>query len=91
MKSINVTDLRSAAKELSAGDSILLSGIVYTARDAAHKRLTALIADGGELPFPLEGSCIYYAGPTPPHARQSMRFVRTDDLLPYGRFRAAAL
>lgn len=66
MKSINVTDLRSAAKELSAGDSILLSGTVYTARDAAHKRLTALIADGGELPFPLEGSCIYYAGPTPP-------------------------
>lgn len=66
MKSINVTDLRSAAKELSAGDSILLSGIVYTARDAAHKRLTTLISDGGELPFPLEGSCIYYAGPTPP-------------------------
>lgn len=66
MKSINVTNLRDASKELNAGDSILLSGTVYTARDAAHKRLTALIAAGEHLPFQIEGSCIYYAGPTPP-------------------------
>ena len=66
MKSISVTELRSAGKELGAGDGILLSGTVYTARDAAHKRLTALIADGKEPPFPLGDACIYYAGPTPP-------------------------
>ena len=50
---------------LRAGDTVLLSGVVYTARDAAHKRLMERLDQGEELPFPLEGSAIYYVGPTP--------------------------
>lgn len=50
---------------LKAGDTVLLSGVVYTARDAAHKRLMELLDAGKPLPFPLEGSAIYYVGPTP--------------------------
>ena len=51
--------------KLRAGDTILLSGIVYTARDAAHKRLCELLAQGEQLPIDVEGSIIYYVGPTP--------------------------
>lgn len=60
---LTAQELRSAG--LHAGDKILLSGIVYTARDAAHKRIAALLDAGQALPFPLEDAVIYYAGPTP--------------------------
>ena len=50
---------------LKAGDAVLLSGVVYTARDAAHKRLMELLDKGEPLPFPVEGSALYYVGPTP--------------------------
>ena len=50
---------------LRAGDTVLLSGVVYTARDAAHKRLLELLDKGEPLPFPVEGSALYYVGPTP--------------------------
>ena len=50
---------------LRAGDTVLLSGVVYTARDAAHKRLMERLDAGEPLPFLLEGSAIYYVGPTP--------------------------
>ena len=50
---------------LEAGDRVMLSGTVYTARDAAHKRLFQLLDEGMELPFDLKGTVIYYAGPTP--------------------------
>lgn len=50
---------------LRAGDRVLLSGEVYTARDAAHKRMFELIDAGKPLPIGLVGACIYYAGPTP--------------------------
>ena len=50
---------------LRAGEELLLSGTVYTARDAAHKRMAALLAANKPLPFPLDGAAIYYAGPTP--------------------------
>ncbi len=53
-------------KELKAGDRVLITGTIYTARDAAHKRLVELIDEGGELPFDIEGAIIYYVGPTPP-------------------------
>jgi len=53
-------------KKLVAGDTVLLNGTIYTARDAAHKRLVELIEKGEELPFELEGSVIYFVGPTPP-------------------------
>ena len=61
---------RERAAQLRAGDRVLLSGTVYTARDAAHKRIFALLDAGQEPPFPLEGAIIYYAGPTP--AQQGM-------------------
>src|SRR5699024_6369968 len=50
---------------LRAGDTVLLSGVVYTARDQAHKRMMEALDRGEALPFPLEGSAIYYVGPTP--------------------------
>ena len=51
--------------KLRAGDTVLLSGIVYTARDAAHKRMCEALDAGEQLPFDLNGSAIYYVGPTP--------------------------
>ena len=56
---------REMLTPLKAGDTVLLSGTVYTARDAAHKRLMELLDTNQPLPFPLEGSAIYYVGPTP--------------------------
>ena len=55
----------SQAAQLCAGELILLSGTVYTARDAAHKRIFELLDNGEPLPFDLNGAAIYYAGPTP--------------------------
>lgn len=52
-------------KGLKAGDCVNLSGIIYTARDAAHARLEALIKEGKPLPFDLKGAVIYYVGPAP--------------------------
>jgi fumarate hydratase subunit beta len=54
---------------LKAGDQVLLSGVIYTGRDAAHRRMMDALDTGNALPFPLDGSCIsaiYYVGPTPP-------------------------
>ena len=51
--------------DLKAGDIIALSGVIYTARDAAHKRLTGLIERGEHLPFDIRGQTVYYAGPCP--------------------------
>lgn len=56
---------REALAALRAGDTVLLSGVVYTARDAAHKRMMECLDKGEALPFPLEGSAVYYVGPTP--------------------------
>lgn len=56
---------RAQALSLHAGDRILLSGTVYTARDAAHKRLCELLDRNEALPFPLQDALIYYVGPTP--------------------------
>ena len=50
---------------LRAGDTVLLSGTVYTARDQAHKRMMQALDRGEDLPFDMEGSAIYYVGPTP--------------------------
>ncbi len=52
-------------RELRAGDSVLLSGVLYTARDAAHKRMIELIDKGEELPIDVKGQVIYYVGPAP--------------------------
>lgn len=56
---------REAADSLSAGDSVLLSGVIYTARDAAHKRLIELVRAGKELPIDLRNAVVYYVGPAP--------------------------
>lgn len=53
------------ARELRAGDTVLLSGTLITGRDAAHKRMTDLIKAGEPLPFEISGQVIYYVGPTP--------------------------
>ena len=52
-------------KKLRAGDVVLISGVIYTGRDAAHKRLCELLAKGESLPIDVDGSIIYYVGPTP--------------------------
>lgn len=70
VRRICTRDLKKCADELRIGDKILLSGIVYTARDAAHKRIAAMLDAGEEPPFSLEDAVIYYAGPTPaPYGR----------------------
>lgn len=61
---LKTEELRSVAPLLRAGQRILLSGRVYTARDAAHKKIADLLAQHKSLPFELEGAVIYYAGPT---------------------------
>jgi fumarate hydratase subunit beta len=63
--SISAPEIRKALHTLRAGDQVLLTGQIYTARDAAHKALCAGLARGEEPPFPLEDAIIYYAGPTP--------------------------
>ena len=52
-------------KQLKAGDKVLISGTIYTARDAAHKRMIQLLAEGKELPMNIKGQIIYYVGPAP--------------------------
>lgn len=61
--SLPLTD--QAIKELRAGDNILLTGVMYVARDSAHKRLIASLDRGEPPPFDLKGQTIYYMGPSP--------------------------
>ena len=62
---LNTAVLAEVLPRLRAGDRVLLSGTIYTARDAAHKRMFQLLDEGKALPFALKGAVIYYAGPTP--------------------------
>lgn len=62
---LTTENLRDNIEHLKIGDKIFLSGYIYTARDAAHKRFFSLIEEGKELPVEIKGSIIYYAGPTP--------------------------
>lgn len=62
---IKTEELKAMAPKLRAGDTVSLTGVLYTARDAAHKRIVAAMDAGEELPFALDGAAIYYAGPTP--------------------------
>lgn len=52
-------------KELHCGDNVLISGVIYTGRDAAHKRFVELLEQGGELPIDVKDAVIYYVGPAP--------------------------
>lgn len=56
---------KEQVKEYRAGDRVLITGTIYTARDAAHKRITELLARGEKPPFEIENSVVYYVGPTP--------------------------
>ena len=64
-KKLRVPFSPEEARELRAGESVLLSGVIYTARDAAHKRLCELLAQGKPLPIEIKNATIYYVGPTP--------------------------
>lgn len=65
MKNLTLPLSKEQIKELHAGDCVLLSGVILTARDCAHKRIFEYLDDGYPLPFELKGAYIYYAGPCP--------------------------
>ena len=64
-RKIQVPFDKKTAQELRAGDMVFLSGTVYTARDAAHKRMAEALEKGEPLPFEISGNVIYYMGPSP--------------------------
>lgn len=64
-KRITTPLTKEKVKGLKAGDTVLISGTIYTARDAAHKRLVELLDKGEKLPIDVENAIIYYVGPTP--------------------------
>ncbi|MDD5195069.1 MAG: FumA C-terminus/TtdB family hydratase beta subunit [Candidatus Omnitrophica bacterium] len=64
MRKITNISFRAARKELICGESVLFSGLLYTVRDQAHKKLIELIKSARKLPFDLKGKIIYYCGPT---------------------------
>jgi fumarate hydratase subunit beta len=65
MKRISTPLTDEVIKGLKIGQKVMISGVIYSARDAAHKKLVELIAKGEKLPFELPGQVIYYVGPTP--------------------------
>lgn len=64
-KKIRLPLTRAAARTLTAGERVLISGVLYAARDAAHKKIVAALQNGEALPFDLENATVYYVGPTP--------------------------
>lgn len=64
-RTINVPISKEDAKSLKAGDYVFLNGIIYTARDAAHKRMQETLAEGKPLPVEMDRNVIYYMGPSP--------------------------
>ena len=74
MENIRITTPLTHEKvsTLRAGDSCLISGVIYTARDAAHKRLCELVAEGKKLPLDVKDSIIYFVGPTPAKPGQAI-------------------
>ena len=63
---------REKLKDLRCGDTVTLTGVIYTARDAAHKRLVELVQAGKPLPFDIQDATIYYVGPTPAKPGQAI-------------------
>ena len=64
-KKITLPITKDIADSLRAGDYVYLTGTIYSARDAAHKRMTEALESGKELPFPIKDQTVYYLGPTP--------------------------
>lgn len=87
MKTVEISNTYDMTK-LRAGDGVLFSGVIYTARDAAHKRFVEALAAGEPLPFDVAGAAIYYAGPTPARAGEIIgscgptTSARMDDYTP---------
>ena len=72
VKKVTAPLTKEQLKDLHSGDDVLITGVIYTARDAAHKRLCELLAEGKELPFDVKDSIIYYVGPTPAKEGQAI-------------------
>ena len=66
MKKVTTPLTDDVLAELTTGDEVLLTGIIYTARDAAHRRIVEAVNNGQAPPIDLQGQIIYYVGPTPP-------------------------
>jgi fumarate hydratase subunit beta len=71
-KKITTPLTEEKVKELKAGDSVLITGTIYTARDAAHKRLVELLDKGEKLPIDVKDAIVYYVGPTPAKPGQAI-------------------
>lgn len=71
-KKIQTPLTREMVRTLKAGDSCTITGTIYTARDAAHKRLCELVAQGKELPMEIKDAIIYFVGPTPAKPGQAI-------------------
>ena len=71
-KKITTPFTREDARALKAGDTCLITGVIYTARDAAHKRLCELLSAGKPLPMDMENAIIYFVGPTPAKPGQAI-------------------
>ncbi|MGP8079498.1 MAG: Fe-S-containing hydro-lyase [Dehalococcoidales bacterium] len=71
-KTINLPLKDKVIAELKTGDNVLLNGVIYAARDAAHKRIIEALDEGQPLPFELKGQTIYYMGPTPAKPGQAI-------------------
>lgn len=87
-KEIKLPLSKDIRETLKAGDVVALTGVIYTARDAAHKRMAAQYETTGTFPFPMEDAVIYYAGPAPAKQGQVIGSVgpttsyRMDDYAP---------
>lgn len=64
-KTITTPLTKESVKELKAGDVVSITGVIYSARDAAHKRMMETLAEGGDLPFDVKDAIVYYLGPSP--------------------------
>lgn len=69
---LKTEDIKKNSQNLKIGDKVLLTGYVYTSRDAAHKRINEMLDRGEELPYDLNNAVIYYAGPTPAKPGQAI-------------------
>ena len=73
---ITVPVAKEEIQDLRAGDYVYLTGVIYTARDAAHKRMDEVLSEGKELPLDIKNQMIYYMGPSP--AREGRPIAQQD-------------
>ena len=88
-KHIKAPISKEVSRKLRAGDYVYITGTIYTARDAAHKRMDDALKNGENLPVGMVGQTIYYMGPSP-ERRASDWFGRSDNCEPYGPLCAEA-